>query len=102
MTMFKRELVTKVLRPIVAAIGGVAAMWHGSHAATMWIQSREHRDTDRPLSDFFLTHFQMELTVAFVSMMAGIVAWRLFRPQAPQASPPEQPVQPVQPVQPAE
>jgi hypothetical protein len=81
MKLFQNERVRRVLRPVVALIGMLAAMWHGSHTLSTWSQSRQWAEKDPPLAAYFWGAFQTELGVTLVSLFAGVVAWHLFRPR---------------------
>ena len=86
MKLFQNERVRRILRPLVAAIGLAASMWHASHALSAWSQSQQWKTSDPPLSNYFWGAFQSEASVTIVSLFAGAVAWHLFKPR-PQRPP---------------
>jgi hypothetical protein len=81
MKLFQNERLLRVIRPVTALLGLLAAMWHGSHALSTWRQSQAYRGSDPALADYFWSHFQTELGVTTASLFAGVVAWHLFRPR---------------------
>jgi hypothetical protein len=88
MKVFQNEKVRRLLRPAIAAAGFVASVWHAMHAASAWTQFQQYKVSDPSLSEYFKAAMTSELTVSVVSMLAGAVAWRLFKPAAPPNAPP--------------
>ena len=81
MKLFQNERVRRILRPLVTAIGLVAAMWHAAHALSAFQQSEQWKASDPPLSNYFWGAFQTEASVTIVSFFAGALAWHLFKPR---------------------
>jgi len=81
MNIFRNERVVRVLRPLATLFGLGAALWHATHALSMWTQTNEYKTSDPSLSDFFLAKFQTELGVTIAAFFAGVVAWHLFKPR---------------------
>jgi hypothetical protein len=86
MNVFRNERARRVLRPLVASIGLLAAMWHSAHALSAFQQSERWKSSDPPLSNYFWGAFQTEASVTIVSLFAGVIAWHLFKPR-PQPPP---------------
>jgi hypothetical protein len=81
MNIFRNERVVSLLRPITTLFGLGAALWHATHAMSMWRQTNEYKTSDPSLSDFFWAKFQLELGVTIAAFFAGVVAWHLFKPR---------------------
>ena len=81
MRIFRNEKALRVLRPITTVLGLGAAIWHSTHALSMWRRMQQYKTSDPPLSDFFYSHFQLELAVTVAAFFAGVFAWHLFKPR---------------------
>lgn len=82
MNLFRNERFLRVLRPAVTVLALGAAIWHSTHALSMWRQMQQYKTSDPSLSDFFWANFQSELAVTLVAFFIGVVAWHLFKPRA--------------------
>ena len=80
MSLFRNERFLRVLRPAATLLGLAAAVWHSSHALSMWRQMQQYKASDPSLSDFFWSNFQLELGVTIAALFAGAFAWHLFKP----------------------
>jgi hypothetical protein len=81
MSLFRNERFLRFLRPTATLLGLAAAIWHSTHALSMWMQMQQYKASDPSLSDFFWANFQSELAVAFVAFFVGVVSWHLFKPR---------------------
>ena len=81
MNFFRNERFLRVLRPTATVLGLAAAIWHSTHALSMWRQVQQYKTSDPPLSDFFWSNFQTELAVSVVAFFAGVFAWHVFKPR---------------------
>lgn len=90
MNIFRNERFLRVARPVIATLGLAAAIWHSSHAMSMWQQRQLYKTSNPDMSDFFWQKFQTELSVSVVAFFAGVLAWHLFKPRprpGPSATP---------------
>lgn len=81
MNLFRNERFLRVARPVATGFGLAAAIWHSTHALSMWRQTQQYKTSDPSLSDFFWSNFQLELGVTIAAFFAGVFAWQLFKPR---------------------
>jgi hypothetical protein len=81
MSIFRNERFLRVVRPAATILGLGAAIWHSTHALSMWSQTQQYKTSDPALSGFFWSKFQLELGVTIAAFFAGIFAWHLFTPR---------------------
>ena len=81
MSLFRDERFLRLLRPTATFLGLAAAIWHSTHALSMWRQMQEYKTSDPSLSDFFWAKFQSELGITIAAFFVGVVSWHLFKPR---------------------
>jgi hypothetical protein len=81
MSLFQNERFLRVVRPSATVLGLAAAVWHSTHALSMYRQMQQYKVSDPPLSEFFWSNFQLEVGVTMAAFFSGVFAWHLFKPR---------------------